>query len=58
MVTQDHHSPALPILRMLMGWRDLDIIQIAEQMKSSDLSLEQLFDAIQKQNEREDDDDD
>lgn len=58
MVTQDHHSPALPILRMLMGWRDLDIIQIAEQMKSSDLSLEQLFDAIQKQNEIEDKDED
>ena len=56
MVTQDHHSPALPVLRMLAGWRDLDIIQIAEQMKSSDLSLEQLFDSIQKQNEPEDED--
>ena len=56
MVTQDHHSPALPVLRMIAGWRDLDIIQIAEQMKSSDLSLEQLFDSIQKQNEPEDED--
>lgn len=51
MAEQDHHSPALPILRMLMGWRDLDIIQIAEKMQSSNLSLEQLFDAIRRQNE-------
>lgn len=51
MVRQDHHSPALPILRMLRGWRDLDIMQIAERMKQSNLTLEQLLDSLRRQNE-------
>ena len=49
MIKQDHHSPAVPVLRMLMSWRSLDITEVAEQMKPSGVSLEQLLESIKRQ---------
>ena len=49
MAGQDRHSPALPVLRMLAGWRSLDIIDIAGVLKRSGISLEQLLESINKQ---------
>ena len=49
MAGQDRHSPALPVLRMLVGWRSLDIIDIAGVLKRSGISLEQLLESINKQ---------
>ena len=49
MVVQDRHSPALPVLRLLAGWRSLDIVEIAEKMKASGISLEQLLESVKKQ---------
>ena len=49
MAGQDRHSPALPVLRMLAGWRSRDIIDIAGVLKRSGISLEQLLESINKQ---------
>ncbi len=49
MTRQDRHSPALPILRLLASWRARGLIEIAESMKASGVSLEQLLDSIKKQ---------
>ena len=49
MVQQDRHSPALPVLRVIARWRSLDIMQIAQNMKGSGITLEQLLDATRKQ---------
>lgn len=49
MVRQDRHSPALPILQLLAGWRSLDIVDIADAMKQSGISLEQLLESVKKQ---------
>lgn len=49
MAEQDRHSPALPVLTMLSTWRSQDLIEIAEAMKRSGVSLEQLLDSIKKQ---------
>lgn len=49
MAEQDRHSPALPVLGMLSTWRSQDLIEIAENMKRSGVSLEQLLDSIKKQ---------
>ena len=46
---QDRHSPARPVLRLLAGWRSLDIVEIAEKMKPSGISLEQLLESVKKQ---------
>ena len=46
---QDRHSPALPVLQLLAGWRSLDIVEIVDRMKASGLSLEQLLESIKKQ---------
>ena len=46
MARQDHHSPALPMLRLLATWRDREIIDISKTMRESGISLEQLFDSI------------
>ena len=49
MTRQDRHSPALPILQLLAGWRSLDIVEIADAMKQSGISLEQLLESVKKQ---------
>lgn len=49
MSRQDRHSPALPFLKLLSTWRSLNILEIAEQMRSSGVSLEQLLDSVRKQ---------
>ena len=49
MVRQDRHSPALPVLQLLAGWRTLDIVEIADAMKQSGISLEQLLESVKKQ---------
>ena len=49
MTRQDHHSPALPMLRLLATWRNLGIVDISKTMRQSGISLEQLFDAIDQQ---------
>ena len=49
MTRQDHHSPALPMLRLLATWRNLEIIDISKTMRQSGISLEQLFDSIDQQ---------
>ena len=52
MARQDRHSPALPVLRLLSGWRSLDIVEIADAMKQSGISLEQLLESVKKQTGR------
>ena len=48
MTQQNGHSPAIPVLRLLGMWRDADIIDIAETMRDSGLTLEQLLEAVKK----------
>ena len=52
MSRQDRHSPALPVLQLLAGWRSLDIVAIADSMKQSGVSLEQLLESVKKQTRR------
>ncbi|MXX06149.1 MAG: hypothetical protein F4Y22_11405 [Gammaproteobacteria bacterium] len=49
MAVQDRHSPALPILRLLLNWRAVDILEIAESQRTSGVSLEQLLDSVRNQ---------
>ena len=49
MAQQDRHSPALPILRLLLNWRSVDILEIAESQRTSGVSLEQLLDSVRNQ---------
>ena len=49
MTRQDRHSPALPVLQLLAGWRSFDIVEIADAMKQSGISLEQLLESVKKQ---------
>lgn len=51
MARQDHHSPALPVLRLLSTWRALDIVKIAEAMRPSGITMEQLLASIKQQTE-------
>ena len=51
MTVVDRHSPALPLLRLLASWRDMGIIEIADSMKASGLSLEQLLESVKIQTE-------
>ena len=53
MVEQDHHSPALPLLRLLSSWRSLGIIDIVDQMKTSGVTLEQLMESVKRQTQSE-----
>ena len=46
---QDHHSPALPLLRLLATWRSLGIIEIVDRMKGSGVTLEQLMESVKRQ---------
>ena len=47
--TQDRHSPALPVLHLLLIWRSRGILEIAEGMRKSGLTMEQLLDSVSKQ---------
>ena len=49
MTDQDHHSPALPLLRLLATWRSLGIIEIADRMRGSGVTLEQLMESVKRQ---------
>ena len=49
LATQDRHSPALPVLHLLLMWRPLGIIEIAGGMRQSGVTLEQLLDAVHSQ---------
>ena len=49
MVEQDHHSPALPVLRLLSSWRAKGIIDIVDGMKPSGVTLEQLMESVKRQ---------
>ena len=46
---QDHHSPALPLLRLLSTWRSLGIIEIVDRMTGSGVTLEQLMESVKRQ---------
>ena len=49
MVVQNRHSPAVPMLRLLLGWREMDIVEISQRMRNAGISMEQLFDSIKTQ---------
>ena len=49
MAEQDHHSPALPLLRLLSSWRALGIIDIVDRMKGSGVTLEQMMESVKRQ---------
>ena len=49
MAEQDHHSPALPLLRLLSTWRSLGIIEIVDRMRGSGVTLEQLMESVKRQ---------
>ncbi len=49
MAAQDHHSPALPLLRLLSTWRSLGIIEIVDRMRGSGVTLEQLMESVKRQ---------
>ena len=49
MARQERHSPALPVLRLLVRWRPLGIIEIADAMKPSGISLEPFLESIKRQ---------
>ncbi len=53
MSQQDRHSPALPVLRMLSGWRSLGLVEIADAMKPSGVSLEQILESIKRQRDQQ-----
>ncbi len=47
------HSPALPVLGMLLRWRNMNIIDVMLAMRASGLTLEQLLEAIRMQMEQQ-----
>lgn len=49
MAEQDRHSPAVPVLNLMLIWRSKGLLEIAEAMKPSGLTMEQLLDSIRKQ---------
>ena len=49
MAQQERHSPALPVLRLLARWRSLGIIEIADAMKPSGISIEPFLESIKRQ---------
>lgn len=49
MAVEDHHSPALPLLRLLSSWRSLGIIEIVDRMQGSGVTLEQLMESVKRQ---------
>ena len=46
------HSPALPVLGMLLRWREKNIIDVMLAMRASGVTLEQLLEAIRVQMEQ------
>ena len=48
LVEQHPHSPAVPVLRMLASWRDLDLLQIAERLGQAGLKMDAFLDALRK----------
>jgi len=51
MQVQDRHSPSVPMLRMIISWRELGIEEISNFMKQSGVSLEQMLDSIRRMEE-------
>ena len=51
MARQNHHSPALPVLRLLATWRGLDLVKIVDVMRPSGITMEQLLASIKQQTE-------
>ncbi len=51
MEEQNRHSPVVPLLRLVSAWRSLDLIEIADAMRTSGVSLEQLLESIKRQRE-------
>jgi len=49
MRVQGRHSPALPLLELMVRWRGLGLVEIAQGMRSAGVGMEQLLDAVQKQ---------
>ena len=49
MMEQDHHSPAVPVLRLLASWRSGGIIDIVERMRPSGVTFEQLMASVKQQ---------
>ena len=49
MAEQDHHSPAVPVLRLLLVWKSREITEIADLMRPSGVTLEQLLESIKQQ---------
>ena len=47
------HSPALPVLGMLLRWREKNIIDVMLAMRASGVTLEQLLEAIRMQMEQQ-----
>lgn len=46
------HSPALPILGVLLRWRNMNIIEIMLAMRTSGITLEQLLESLRVQSEQ------
>ena len=49
MEQQNGHSPAVPVLRLVLRWRSVDIMEISQTMRGSGVSLEQLLDSVRSQ---------
>ena len=54
MEVQDRHSPARLLLEVMAGWREMNLIEIADAMKESGISLEQVLESAKKQRARKD----
>ena len=48
MAKQSPHSPAIPALRVVASWRNLDILELANRLKPSGITLEAQLDAYRK----------
>lgn len=49
LATQDRHSPALPVLHLLLQWRSKGIMEIVDGMRQSGVTMEQLLESIGRQ---------
>ena len=52
MLVQDRHSPAVPLLRMVVHWRSLGLLEIAESLRQCGLGLDPLLDALRTHSSR------
>ena len=48
MAKQSPHSPAIPALRVVASWRNLDLLEVAHRLKPSGITLEAQLDAYRK----------